>query len=674
MKKAVNILFFTFLLSIWGSCLKVTASVFIHPGGLHTMADLDRMKTKVAENAHPWIDSWNKLIVDPLAQNSYKALPQANMGVSRQRASTDAHAAYLNAIRWYISGDVSYADCAIKICNDWSSTVNQIPTGNDIPGLSGIPISEFAMVAELLRISDRWTPNDFARFKNMMLKYWYPVCHGFLTNHNGACISTHWSNWDICNMSALISIGVLCDDTTIYNEGVEYFKNGEGMGSIMNAVCYLHSPTMGQWQESNRDQEHAQLAVGMMAALCQVTWNQGLDLYGYSNNRLLAGAEYVAKYNLWQPVPYVAYNNCKEANQSWPSINGRGRLDDRPVWEMIYNHYVVRRGLDAPYVKAMAQLIRPEHGSPDHFGYGTLTFTLNAAGSPYPPSPIPLAPTDLTATPGVGKVFLKWTSSGLTTQGYNVLRATTSHGPYATIYSGKESTACEYTDTTVANGATYYYVVSANNQSGTSRNSNQVSAVSQKAGKLPAGWGSQDIGNVSTKGSATYANVNGGTFVVSGSGVGISGRNDGFNYAYKKVVGDVTISARISDFSGSLSKTGIMMRESLAPNAKAVVMKLGDIGKRQAGFGTRSIAGGSMSWIGGNDYTWLPAWFKLQRVGNLFTAYESTDGIIWIKVGSNKIDMSKSFYLGLSVCSGKTQLNTTTFDNITISVPSKKKH
>src|SRR4051812_6381737 len=88
-----------------------TAHAFVHPGGLHNQADLDRMKTQVAAGAHPWIDDWNKLIADPQAQNTYTAAPQANMGVNRQRCSQDAHAAYLNTIRWYISGDTSYADC-----------------------------------------------------------------------------------------------------------------------------------------------------------------------------------------------------------------------------------------------------------------------------------------------------------------------------------------------------------------------------------------------------------------------------------------------------------------------------------------------------------------------------------------------------------------------------------
>jgi regulation of enolase protein 1 (concanavalin A-like superfamily) len=647
-----------------------TAQNFVHPGGLHMLADLDRMKNKVAAGEHPWIDGWNKLIADKQAQNTYTATPTANMGASRQRADADAHAAYLNAIRWYISGDTSYAACARKILNAWAYTVNQVPSGIDVSGLGGIPIFDFALAAEVLRIYPNWSSTDFEKFKSMMTAYFYPLVHNFLTSHNGACISHYWANWDIANIGALLAMGVLCDDTAIFNEGIQYFKNGAGSGSIANAVYYLHSPTLGQWQESGRDQEHAQLGVGMMGYLCQVAWNQGVDLFGYNNNRLLAGAEYVARTNLSQPVPYTSYNNCHNANQRWVSINGLGRLDDRPVWELLYNHYVVKKGLRAPNIQAMAQITRPEHGSADHFGYGTLTFTLKASSSRYPPSPVPSAPTGVTATAGTSRIILNWkVPNASIVQGYTIKRATAPGGPYTTIATWSDNTYPQYTDKSVTNGTTYYYVVAANNQSGTSAQSVEVSATPMvTSSTLPTGWSRADIGNVGVTGSTGYAGVSNHTFVTSGAGSGIGGTSDGFGFTHRMVSGDVTITARINDMSGKISKTGIMIRESLDSNSKAFIMKLGDVGLRQAAFGMRTTTGGPMSWAGGNDYTWLPAWFRLQRSGNTITAYESSDGVNWFVVGSTTVSMNSVYYVGLVNCSGSTTaLNTTTFDHVSIS-------
>src|SRR5690348_9690543 len=357
------------------------AQPFAHPGGLHTLADLDRMKANVLAGNHPWIDDWNRLITDPQAQTSYGTHVQAKMGASRQNADLDAHAAYLNALRWYISGEVGYANKATNILTAWATAVNQRPSGTDIPGLIGIPIFDFAMAGEVLRAYPGWRTEHFDAFTHMMTRYLYPVCHDFLHRHNGDCITHYWANWDACNIAAILAMGVLCDDTNKFNEAITYFKSGPGNGSISNAVYFLHPGGLGQWQESGRDQEHAQLGIGLFGSMCQVAWNQGVDLFGYGNNRLLAGAEYVARCNLSEPVPYTTYNNCDDVKQFYVSNLGLGRLDDRPVWELIYNHYVVRLGLSAPNVQKMAQLVRPEHGSADHFGYGTLAFTLNAAAS-----------------------------------------------------------------------------------------------------------------------------------------------------------------------------------------------------------------------------------------------------------------------------------------------------
>jgi hypothetical protein len=90
----------------------------------------------------------------------------------------------------------------------------------------------------------------------------------------------------------------------------------------------------------------------------------------------------------------------------------------------------------------------------------------------------PAAPTNLTATrlSQRGRIRLSWNSvAGATT--YNVKRSTSSGGPYAAVASGLTTTS--YTDTGLAGGVMYYYVVTAVNAAGESGNSNQGGATAR---------------------------------------------------------------------------------------------------------------------------------------------------------------------------------------------------
>jgi hypothetical protein len=97
-----------------------------------------------------------------------------------------------------------------------------------------------------------------------------------------------------------------------------------------------------------------------------------------------------------------------------------------------------------------------------------------AAASAYVAPPPPSAPTNLSATAGDMQVSLSWNSVAGATS-YSVKRSTVSGGPYSTIVSGHTTTS--YIDSSLTNGSTYYYVVSASNAEGESSNSTQVSAV-----------------------------------------------------------------------------------------------------------------------------------------------------------------------------------------------------
>jgi hypothetical protein len=78
------------------------------------------------------------------------------------------------------------------------------------------------------------------------------------------------------------------------------------------------------------------MGVGQLGAFCEMAWSQGDDLYGYDSNRVMKCAQYVAKYNLGQDVPYTTYTwgtgqNCAQQSQTMISSASRGQL--RPVWD-----------------------------------------------------------------------------------------------------------------------------------------------------------------------------------------------------------------------------------------------------------------------------------------------------------------------------------------------------
>ncbi|MFJ4833775.1 alginate lyase family protein [Streptomyces sp. NPDC088747] len=364
---------------------------FAHPGLLHTQADFDRMAVKVKAGAGRWKPGYAKLAANPRSAGTWKAQPLATVvrGGAGDNVTTlafDVAAAYQNALRWRISGDTAHADAARDILNAWSAKLTHLDGSADRFIAAGIHGYQFANAAEIMRGYEGF---DLARFQKMMVDVFYSMSSDFLTRHNGAYESNYWSSWDLLSVACVLSVGILCDDRSKVDEAVTYFKSGKGMGSIKNAIPILHPGGLGQMVEVGRDQGHALLSVGLLGTICETAWNQGIDLYGYDDNRVLKGVEYAAKWNQGFDVPFTSWTWHKGAPGAWegwetftkPSTWARGNV--RPIWESLYNHYVNRRGLEAPYVTAMAAKVRPEGGGGDygtgggldHLGFGTLTFT-----------------------------------------------------------------------------------------------------------------------------------------------------------------------------------------------------------------------------------------------------------------------------------------------------------
>ncbi|ULL17083.1 hypothetical protein DVH26_23145 [Paenibacillus sp. H1-7] len=92
------------------------------------------------------------------------------------------------------------------------------------------------------------------------------------------------------------------------------------------------------------------------------------------------------------------------------------------------------------------------------------------------------SPQGLAAIPGNGKVQLDWTLTNGALS-YSVKRSTTKGGPYEIV--GPNVTATTFTDSTVSNNTTYYYVVIAHGESGDSGNSNEVTVTPSESAIKP---------------------------------------------------------------------------------------------------------------------------------------------------------------------------------------------
>ncbi|MBW8782915.1 MAG: RICIN domain-containing protein [Verrucomicrobia bacterium] len=171
------------------------------------------------------------------------------------------------------------------------------------------------------------------------------------------------------------------------------------------------------------------------------------DMYGGSN---------------WQaqsyPVPQIPY---------WVKVERVGDIittyasPDGVSWATLANGAFDNLGATA-YVGICVTSNTPGTLSTATFSNVSIT-----GGDGVAPVAAPAAPLAMQASPGEGQVPLRWAESFGATS-YKVKRSTTSGSGYTTLAT---VTNPSYVDTTVTNGTTYYYVVSATNAFGEGANS-----------------------------------------------------------------------------------------------------------------------------------------------------------------------------------------------------------
>jgi len=184
-------------------------------------------------------------------------------------------------------------------------------------------------------------------------------------------------------------------------------------------------------------------------------------------------------------------------------------------------------------------------------------------------------------------------------------------------------------------------------------------------------WQSVDIGTGMLAGSLT---ISGGTFTQAGSGTLIGVTADTFRFTYQQLSGDGEISVRIPVMqdTGSSSRVGVMIRESLDPGSRYVLMGL--TGSYDYRWSHRNDPAATQSSKNIGNGIAPDVWVRLVRSGTGTTGatingFTSTDGSHWTQIQySSTMTLATNVYIGLAVNSGSlTTLNTSQFDHVYLS-------
>ena len=453
--RIITLAFFTFYFSQF-LLSQTTDHGFIHPGGLHTQADFDRVKEQIADKNQTVVKAWNKLKAAEYAQSGVQTYPVETIvrgggsGENYINAARGATMAYQNALRWKIGGTSANAKAAIRILMAWCNTTTTISGNSDQCLAVGLYGYQFAQAAELMRDYEGWSSEDFEKFQQWMLTLWYPKAIQFLRQRNGTWENTgkwwrapghYWSNWGLCNVLCVMSIGILCDNLQIYNEAISFIKYdqvgnytdpptlhditghdgisgkaiwNDGLTEFWGNLIVTTSESeletgaygeLGQMNESGRDTGHSAMALGLAVDIAKVAWNQGDDLFAYMNHRLAAGIEYVAaQTQSIQGLPWTNYHYGTNGlyysdGRTWVMTGPALGAQMRPYWGTVIGLYEGVKGVKMPFAeKAYEQMGIDEggrgstSGGYDHLGYSVLMNTYEPQLCPADQVPTELSP------------------------------------------------------------------------------------------------------------------------------------------------------------------------------------------------------------------------------------------------------------------------------------------
>ena len=308
--------------------------VFKHPGITYTQGDFDRMKAMVAAGREPWKRCFEGLKSSRWASPGVFARGRgAGLGSFNNTIGFDGRQAHDQALMYRLTGDEGYAVRARDLVNSSVNYRDVWATGT--PALDNGKIFLLVEAAEMIRDFRDWAEADREKFRKVLREVFYPViCNGDIAR---------WGNQGLSAFKGALAIAIFLDDEKMYDRVWNYltgrahrpddapYPSGGAwcpgwpadfspwLVSRRNRPAHGNEPDWGydellqyyiyrngQCEESCRDQAHCMYGLMNYVGIAEMFWNQGDDLYGELDNRILKGLEWSLRYNMsdWEPKGY----------------------------------------------------------------------------------------------------------------------------------------------------------------------------------------------------------------------------------------------------------------------------------------------------------------------------------------------------------------------------------
>jgi hypothetical protein len=333
----------------------LTAQTFQHPGVLLSQAQLDFVKAEVNAKVEPFYTEFKRAKDSEYGDLHYKPKGPPGSGViecgSRSNPDygchdedTDASAAYVQALLWTITGNQAYAQNAIKIMNVYGKNLKAY-TNSNAPLQAAWGSTKWARAAEIIRYSNAgWSAADIQTFSTMLTKVVVPQIY------NG---SPKNGNWELSQIEAMIGIAVFTDDHDLFDHAVLFWKQrvpayfyyepvdgdqpapaprleDRTTSPLWEIQTVFNASLNGMPQEVCRDFTHSSYALSAALAAAETAHIQGVKLYESEEPRLTSALEFMAYYQLKNPVPkYLCDGHLNLATTGWTYVIGYNEYHNR---------------------------------------------------------------------------------------------------------------------------------------------------------------------------------------------------------------------------------------------------------------------------------------------------------------------------------------------------------